>query len=89
MINISSGCEVSTLPVVESVVGDQAINSDDRPDQKSFTLLEALYGIDPRIVDVCREFLIVDTNEPIDFVIDEILTLNFLDLLLVTFEGVL
>ena len=89
MIHISPGCEVSTLPVVESVVGDQAINTDDWPDQKSFTLLEALDGIDPRIVDVGREFLIVDTNEPIDFVIDEILTLNFLDLLLVTFEGVL
>jgi hypothetical protein len=29
MIYISSGCEMGTLPVVESVVGDQAINTDD------------------------------------------------------------
>ena len=29
VVDISPGCEVSTLPVIESVVGNQTINSDD------------------------------------------------------------
>ena len=29
VVDISPGCEVSTLPVIESVIGNQTINSDD------------------------------------------------------------
>lgn len=89
VINASSGCEMCTLPVIKSIVGDQAVNTDDRSDQEGLTLLETFDSVDPCIIDVGRELLILDTNEPIDLVIDKILTLNLFDLLLVAFESVL
>lgn len=89
VINVSSGCEMCTLPVIKSIVGDQAVNTDDRSDQEGLTLLETFDSVDPCIIDVGRELLILDTNEPIDLVIDKILTLNLFDLLLVAFESVL
>ena len=53
MVDVSAGCEMRTLPVVEGVVRDQAVDSNDRTDKEGLTLLETLDGIHPSIIDIC------------------------------------
>jgi hypothetical protein len=49
---ISPGSIVSTLPVVEGIIGDQTINTNYRSDQECFTLLKTLDSVDPSIKNV-------------------------------------
>jgi hypothetical protein len=53
MVNISAGCEMGTFPVVKGVVGDQAVNTNDRTDKEGLALLETFNCIDPCIIDIC------------------------------------
>jgi len=53
MVDISAGGEMRALPVVEGVVGDQAVDSDDRADKEGLALLETLDCIHPSIIDIC------------------------------------
>jgi len=53
VVDVSASCEMRTLPVVEGVVRDQAVDTDDRTDKEGLTLLETLDGIYPSIIDIC------------------------------------
>jgi hypothetical protein len=49
---ISPGSVMSTLPVVEGIIGDQTIDTNYRSDQECFTFLKTLNSVDPCIKNV-------------------------------------